>query len=51
MGGKGGGVFRNMYKEHMDKTKGGQDSAWEVRMAGMGESGGEKMETTVLEQQ
>ena len=24
MGGKGGGVFRNMYKGHMDKTKGGR---------------------------
>ena len=24
MGGKGGRVFRNMYKGHMDKTKGGR---------------------------
>ena len=23
MGGKWGGIFRNMYKGHMDKTKGG----------------------------
>ena len=36
MGGKGVRVFRNIYKGHMDKTKGGQDQGWEVGMAGMG---------------
>ena len=51
MGGKGGRVFRNIYKGHMDKTKGGVESGlgggdgW-----GQGEWWGE-METTVLEQQ
>ena len=35
----------------MDKTKEGQDQGWGVGMAGVGESGGGKMETTVLEQQ
>ena len=35
----------------MNKAKGGQDQGWEVGMTGVGESGGEKMETTVLEQQ
>ena len=47
VGGEGGRVFRNVYKGHMGKTKGG----WEVGMAGMGGSGEGKMETTVLEQQ
>ena len=50
MGGKGQRVFRNMYKGHMDKTKGVQDQEWEVEMAGVEGSGGGKMETTVLEQ-
>ena len=50
-GGKGGRVFRNIYRGHMDKTKKGQDQGWEVGMAGVGESRGGKMETTVLEQQ
>ena len=36
MGGKGGRVFRNMYKGTMDKTKGGQDEGWEVGMTGVG---------------
>ena len=40
-----------MYKEHMDKAKGGQDGGWEVGMAGVKGSDGEKMETTVLEQE
>ena len=31
-GGKGGGVFRNIYKAHMDKTKGGKDQGWIVGM-------------------
>ena len=47
---KGNG-FRNIYKGHMDKTKGEQDQWWEVEMARMGRSGGGQMETTVLEQQ
>ena len=34
----------------MDKTKGRQDQGWEVGMAGGGESGGGKLETTVFEQ-
>ena len=50
-GGKGGRVFRNSYKGHMDKTKGEWNQGWEVGMAGVGGSGGEKMETTTLEQQ
>ena len=33
MGGKGRKVFRNMYKGHMDKAKGGWDRGWEVGMA------------------
>ena len=40
MGGKRGRVFRNMYKGHMYKTKGGKDQGWEVGMAGVGGSGG-----------
>ena len=40
-----------MYKGPMDKAKGGQDKGWEVGMAVVEESGGEKMETTVREQQ
>ena len=39
MGEKRGRVFRNIYKGHMNKTKGGQDKGWEVGMAGVG--GGE----------
>ena len=35
-GGKGGKVFRNNYKEHMDKIKGGWNQGREVGMAGMG---------------
>ena len=38
-GGGVGRVFRNIYKEHMDKTKVGWDQGWEV---GMGGGGGEK---------
>ena len=44
--GKGEGLSRNMYKGPMDKAKG-----WEVGVGGARESGGGKMETTVLEQQ
>ena len=50
MGGKGRRVFRNNYKGHMEKprwVRSGQGGG----MAGVGGSGGEKMETTVLEQQ
>ena len=46
-----GRVSRNNYKGHMDKTKGEWNQGWEVGMAGVGGSGGEKMETTTLEQQ
>ena len=35
-------VFRNMYKGHMDKTKGGYDQGWEVEMAGVGGEVGRK---------
>ena len=51
MVGKGGRVFRNKYKGHMDKTKMGGDQGRDMGMAGVGGSGGEKMQTTVLEQQ
>ena len=45
MRGKGERVFRNMYKGHLDKTKGGS-------RVGSGDGwGGGKIETTVLEQQ
>ena len=36
MGKKGGRVFRNNYKGHMDKNQGGMESGTEVGMAGMG---------------
>ena len=36
MEGKGGRVFRNNYKGHMDKIKGGGDQGREVGMAGVG---------------
>ena len=44
-------VFRNYYKGHMDKAKGesgGGDWRW---VSGVGWRGGEKMQTTVIEQQ
>ena len=41
-------VFRNMYKGHTGKTKGGWDPRWEVGIAGVGGSCGSKMETTIL---
>ena len=45
-------VFRNYYKEHIDKTKlGGWKQGREVGLAGVGVSGGEKMQTNVIEQQ
>ena len=44
-------VFRNNYKGHRDKTKvGGYKQEKEVDLAGMGESGGKKIQTTVIEQ-
>ena len=52
MGRKGERVFRNNYKGHVDKTKGGVlNQRRGVGMTGTGESGGGKMQTTVLEQQ
>ena len=51
MGRKGGRVFTNNYKGHMDKTKEGWDQGREVGMAGVDGSAGGKMQTTVLEQQ
>ena len=42
-------VFRNYYKGHMDKTKGeggGRGGRW----VWLGWRGGEKMQTTVIEQ-
>ena len=50
-GGKGGRIFRNYYKGHIDKTKGGWKQGREVGMAGVEGSGGGSMQTTVLEQQ
>ena len=50
MGGKDGRVFRNMCKGRMDKTNRGKDRGWEVGVVGVEGSGGEKMETIVLEQ-
>ena len=35
-GGNGGRVFRNIYKGHVDKTKGVWDQGWELGMAGVG---------------
>ena len=47
---KGGRVFRNNYKGHMDKTKEGGIRGGRWRWLGWGGGGGE-MQTTVLEQQ
>ena len=44
MGGKRGRTFRNMYKGHMDKTKGGSYSGWEVGMAEVGGVVGENVD-------
>ena len=49
--GKEGRVFRNMYKGHLDKTKGGKIKGGEWGWLGRRGSGGRKMETTVLEKQ
>ena len=51
MGEKGGRVFMNNYKGHMDKTKGQSDQGREVGMAGVRGSGEWKMKKNVLEQQ
>ena len=49
------GERRKGFQEHLQRThgqnQGGWDQEWEVGMAGVEGSGGEKMETTVLEQQ
>ena len=45
------GVFRNYYKGHMDKTKGEGGSKGEGGFGRGGGRGGEKMQTTVIEQQ
>ena len=54
MGGKGGSVFKNNYKGHMDKTKVGgiRRGGWGwLGCAEVGQgSGVGKMQTTVLEQ-
>ena len=42
MGRKGGRVFSNKYKGHMEKTKGEWDQGREVGMAGVVGSGGGK---------
>ena len=47
MGGKGGRIFRNMYEEHMDKTKGGSIKGGKWGWLGWGGLVGE-METIVL---
>ena len=51
MGGKGGRVFRNYYKGHMDKAKEGWKQGREVGTAGVEGEGGRKRQNTVLEQQ
>ena len=44
-------VFRNHYKGHMDKTKGeGGTKGGRWAWLGLGGRGGEKMQTTVIEQ-
>ena len=46
----GGRVFRNYYKGHMVKTK-GEGGNKGGRWVWLGLGGGEKMQTTVIEQQ
>ena len=46
MGGRGGRVFRNNYKGHMDKTEGGWKQGREVWMAVVVGSGGRKVQKT-----
>ena len=50
MRGKGCKVFRNIYKGHMDKTRGAWNQGREVEIAGWGTGRGERQKT-VLEQQ
>ena len=46
-----GRVIRNYYKGHMDKTKGeGRSKGGRWVWLGLGGSGGEKMQTTVIYQ-
>ena len=45
------GSSRNMYKGPIYKAKGGKVWEWEGGVGRAGESGGRKMETTLLEQQ
>ena len=44
-------VFRNYYKGHREKTKMGWKQGRKVGLAGVGGSGGKKMQTTVIKQQ
>ena len=44
-------VFRNYYKGHMDKTKGEAREGGGFGWVGGGGVGGEKMQTTIIEQQ
>ena len=47
----GRGVYLSYYKGHMDKIKGEDGSRGrEVGLAGVGWRGGEKIQTTVIEQ-
>ena len=48
---KGGRVFRNNYKGHIEKTKRGWNQGREMGMAGLEGSGWGNMQETVLEQQ
>ena len=50
MGKKGEGSSGNMYRGHMDKAKGGRIESGRWGWLGV-RSGGEKIETSVLEQQ
>ena len=46
------GVYRSYYKGHKDEIKGeGRSGGGRWDWLGWGESGGEKMQTTVIEQQ
>ena len=47
----GEGPSRNMYKGHMDKTKGGRFKGGRQGWVGQGACGGVKMDSTVVEQQ
>ena len=51
MGEKGEVLSGTCIKDTWTKPKVGQDQGWEVGVAGVGGSGGRKMETTVLEPQ